>query len=264
MDTQQMLALRGGSANDRAGQRIGTVQEIYLDRETDRPEWALVNTGLFGGGSSFVPLAGASVQGDVLVVDYDKETVKEAPLVEADQELLPEEEAQLYRHYGLDYAESTAEPGTAELDTAELDTAGRGGRADPGGAAVTRSEEELRVGTERREAGRARLRKYVETEEVTRKVPVRREQVRLEREPIDEADPDAPVDVVLSEEEHEVTLTEERPVVEKRVVAKERVRLEKEEVTEEVTVSEDLRREQVDIEEPGPPADHDTAEFDRG
>ncbi|MBW3601193.1 MAG: PRC and DUF2382 domain-containing protein [Actinobacteria bacterium] len=252
MDTQQVLALRGGSANDRAGRRIGTVQEIYLDRETDRPEWALVNTGLFGGGSSFVPLAGASVQGDVLVVDYDKETVKEAPLMEADQELLPEEEAELYRHYGLDDAEPAAEPDATDRDDLVA-----------GGPAVTRSEEELHVGTERREAERARLRRYVETEAVTRKVPVRRERVRLEREPITETDPEAAQEAVISEEEHEVTLTQEHPVVEKRPVARERVRLETEEVTREVTVSEDLRRERVEVEEPEPAADHDTAELDR-
>ncbi|CAN5266585.1 PRC and DUF2382 domain-containing protein [soil metagenome] len=266
MDTQQVLAMRGGSINDRSGQRIGTVQEIYLDRETDRPEWALVNTGLFGGGSSFVPLVGASVQGDVLLVDYDKETVKDAPLMEADQELLPEEEAELYRHYGLDYAEPTADPDSADRDvvTPQPGPAGDDVPAPASDHAMTRSEEELRVGTERREAGRARLRKYVETERVTRQVPVRREQVRLEREPITGSDPDAAAEgAVISEEEHEVTLTEERPVVGKQAVAKERVRLEKEEVTEDVTVSEDLRRERVELDEPEPAADHDTADLDR-
>ncbi|MDQ3611910.1 MAG: PRC and DUF2382 domain-containing protein [Actinomycetota bacterium] len=257
MDTQQVLAMRGGSINDRSGQRIGTVQEIYLDRETDRPEWALVNMGLFGGGASFVPLAGASVQGDVLLVDHDKETVRDAPVMEAGQELLPEEEAELYRHYSLDYAEPTV-----DLDSADRDvvTPQRGPAEDDASGPMTRSEEELSVGTERREAGRARLRKYVETEQVTRQVPVRREQVRLEREPITESDPDAAAEgAVISEEEHEVTLTEERPVVEKRAVAKERVRLEKEQVTQDVTVSEDLRRERVDLDDPEPAADHDTA-----
>ncbi len=258
MDTQQVLAMRGASINDRSGQRIGTVREIYLDRETDRPEWALVNTGLFGGGSSFVPLAGASVQGDVLLVDYDKDTVKDAPLMEAGQELLPEEEAELYRHYGLDYAELTADVDSAE--SAQPGPAGGDAPAQASDHTMTRSEEELRVGTERREAGRARLRKYVETERVTRQVPLRRERVRLEREPITESDVEAAGEgAVISEEEHEVTLTGERPVVEKRAVAKERLRLEKEEVTEEVSVSEDLRRERVELDEPEPAADPDTA-----
>ena len=255
MDTHQALAMRGGSINDRSGQRIGTVQEIYLDRETDRPEWALVNTGLFGGGASFVPLAGASVQGDVLLVDYDKETVKDAPVMGAGQELLPEEEAELYRHYGLDYAEPTADQSPADADVV-TPQAGPDGDARP---PMIRSDEELSVGTERRETGRARLRKYVETERVTRQVPLRREQVRLEREPISPSDPDAAAEgAVISEEEHEVILTEERPVVEKRAVAKERVRLEKEEVTQDVTVSEDLRRERVELDELQA-ADHDPA-----
>ena len=114
---------------------------------------------------------------------------------------------------------------------------------------MTRSEEELRVGTERREAGRARLRKYVVTETEQRTVPVRREEVRVEREPITEGNVDQALDgPEISEEEHEVVLHEERPVVEKEVVAKERVRLTAEERTDEETVSEDLRKERIETD----------------
>ena len=94
--------------------------------------------------------------------------------------------------------------------------------------AMTRSEEELRVGTTERESGRVRLKKYVVEDQVTETVPVRREEVRVEREPITDANVDDATDgPAISEEEHEVTLRAEEPVVEKRTVPQERVRLEK-------------------------------------
>jgi uncharacterized protein (TIGR02271 family) len=115
---------------------------------------------------------------------------------------------------------------------------------------MTRSEEELRVSTAERERGRVRLRKYVTTEQVQQTVPVRREQVRVEREPITDANLDAATSGPdLSEAEHEVILREEEPVVEKRVVPRERVRLDKDTVTGEEQVTEELRKEQVDVQD---------------
>jgi uncharacterized protein (TIGR02271 family) len=117
---------------------------------------------------------------------------------------------------------------------------------------MTRSEEELRVGTTDRETGRARLRKYVVTEQQTQTVPVKREEVRLEREPITDANRgDAMDGPAISEEEHEVVLHAEEPVAEKRVVPKERVRLGKETEVEERRVSEDVRREEIDVDDQG-------------
>jgi uncharacterized protein (TIGR02271 family) len=114
---------------------------------------------------------------------------------------------------------------------------------------MTRSEEELRVGSERRERGRARLKKYVVTEEVTQTVPVQREEVRVEREPVTERNVEAATSGPdISEAEHEVTLHEEQPVVEKRTVPKERVRMDKEAVTDERQVSEEVRKERIDVE----------------
>ena len=86
-----------------------------------------------------------------------------------------------------------------------------------------------------------------ETRQVT--VPVQREEVRVEREPITDANRDAAVSgPEISEEEHEVTLREEEPVVEKRAVPKERVRLDTETVTEERQVAEEVRKEQIEVE----------------
>ena len=112
---------------------------------------------------------------------------------------------------------------------------------------MTRSEEELRVGTAERESGRVRLRKFVVTEDVTTTVPVTREELRVEREPITDANRDAATSgAEISEEEHEVVLHEEEVVVDKRAVPKERVRLDKDTVTEEREVSETVRKEQVE------------------
>ena len=115
---------------------------------------------------------------------------------------------------------------------------------------MTRSEEELLVGTRAHEAGRVRLRKYVVTEYVQQSVPVQREEVRIEREPISDANVDrALAGPGISEEEHEVVLHEEELVVEKRVVPKERVRLAKDTVTDEQQVTEQLRKERIDVDD---------------
>ena len=114
---------------------------------------------------------------------------------------------------------------------------------------MTRSEEELAVGTTTQERGRARLRKYVVTEQVETTVPVQREEVRVEREPITDANVDDATDgPAISEEEHEVVLNEEQVVVEKKVVPKERVRMSKDTVTEDRQVSEEVRKEQIEAE----------------
>ena len=95
-----------------------------------------------------------------------------------------------------------------------------------------------------------RLRKYVVTEHVQQTVPVRREEVRVEREPITDANVDqAMAGPEISDEEHEVVLHEEEVVVEKRVVPKERVRMEKDTITAEQEVSEEVRKERIDIDD---------------
>src|ERR671928_78126 len=115
--------------------------------------------------------------------------------------------------------------------------------------AMTRSEERLDVGTRSEEVGRARLRKYVVTETETTTVPVSREEVRVEREPITDANIGNALDgPAISEEEHEVTLHAERPVVEKEAVPVERVRLDKETVQEQEQVSAELRKEEIEVD----------------
>ena len=210
---------------------------------------------MFGTKSSFVPLQGASQDGDTLQVPYDKAQVKDAPKVDSDGELSQQQEAELYAHYGLDYSESRSDSGLPEggagghAAAAPSGTTRRGPTTDD---AMTRSEEELDVGTTQQESGRARLRKYVVEDEVTQTVPVKREEVRIEREPITDANAGAATDgPAISEEEHEVVLHEEEVVTEKRAVPKERMRMDKETVTDEQQVSETVRKEQVDVDREG-------------
>jgi uncharacterized protein (TIGR02271 family) len=232
---------RGHDAVGPDANKLGTIEDIYLDQETGEPEWVALKTGMFGGKLSFAPLSQARQDGDTIVLPYEKDQIKNAPRVEADGALSQEEEAQLYRHYGLDYGESRSDTGQEPLGD---DVSGP--TTDD---AMTRSEEELRVGTTRREAGRARLRKYVVTEEETVTVPVQREEVRVEREPITDANIDDATDgPAISDEEHEVVLHEDEPVVETRAVPKERVRMDKDTVTDQETVTEQVRKERIDVE----------------
>jgi uncharacterized protein (TIGR02271 family) len=248
---------------DPAGDKLGTIADIYLDDDTGQPEWATVTAGLFGSKQTFVPLTEAQAMGDSVQVPYDQDQVKNAPGMQADGQLSQDDEAALYRHYGLDYTESRSDSGLpAGTAGQDVDPRGRDrdgvqdtavGRDISGPTtddAMTRSEEELRVGTETRERGRARLRKFVVTEQQQVTVPVQREEVRLEREPISDANLDAATSGPdISEEEHEVTLHEETPVVEKRVVPRERVRLDKETVTDQRQVGEEVRKEQIEVDD---------------
>jgi uncharacterized protein (TIGR02271 family) len=283
---------RGGNVIGSDGDKIGSIGQIYLDDQTGEPSWVTAKTGLFGTSESFVPLQGADVEGHDVRVPYSKAQVKDAPRIESDGNLSPEEEDRLYRHYELGgtgggYTDTTGTTGTAGMATGTTDTNRRDsdyvdtdrrdtdfvdtdrrdtdyvetGRRDTVGHdtsgpttddAMTLSEEQLRVGTERREAGRARLRKYVITENVTKTVPVSREEVRIEREPITDANVGAAMDgPAISEEEHEVILHEEQPVIQKEAVPVERVRLDKETVTENHTVNEEVRKEQIDVDGDG-------------
>jgi uncharacterized protein (TIGR02271 family) len=278
---EDVLSWRGQDMVDNDGDKIGKIDEIYLDQETNEPEWAVVTTGLFGTKQTFVPIADATSTGDGVRVPYEKAQVKDAPKIDPDGKLSQDEERQLYQHYGRDWGNSWDTRGT-ETDTMTTGTTTTGDRGDlletdrdstttgrtdrdvageTGGPghdtsgpntddAITRSEEELRVGTTEREAGRVRLRKYVVEDEVTETVPVRREEVRVEREPITDANVgDAMDGPAISEEEHEVVLHEEEAVAEKRAVPKERIRLEKDVETTDETVSDTVRSERVDVDD---------------
>ena len=220
---EQLRQLTGATAYDRDGDKLGRIGQVYFDDNTDQPKWITVNTGLFGMGESFVPLQGAQFGGDRVTLAYDKATIKDAPNVDGERHLDVEEEQQLYRHYGLDYGGgfSGERAGRHERrddsaagvvgDDTRRDLADRTEGHDTSGpttdTAMTRSEERLRAGTETQDVGRARLRKHVVTEHEQVTVPVSHEEVRVEREPITDANRGAAdAGPAISEEEHEVTL----------------------------------------------------------
>src|SRR3954452_18508199 len=165
LQKDDLLQKRGQDLYDQSGEKIGKIEEIYLDADTGAPEWALVNTGLFGTKSTFVPLRDASEDAGNLRVPYEKAQVKDAPKMDPDGELSQQQEGELYGHYGLDYSESRSDSGLPEggagasADTGTTGTTGTGtDRTEEAGTvghdtsgpttdqAMTRSEEELHVG----------------------------------------------------------------------------------------------------------------------
>lgn len=344
--------LIGHKAVDRNGDKIGTVDEVYLDDATGQPEWAAVRTGIFGR-DAFVPLTTSEFSGDELRVPYDKSLVKESPDFGVGQHLSPAQELQLYRYYGLDtpangrpvgrdsdrpvsregdrpagresdrpVGRDGDRPARPDLDfgttsAAEpvkpiafhsLDPAPTTTPADPTGTAtevsvrtlntpapaaaptttepkpqpapivtttattnsavappaserstgpapsspngpveITCREERLDITTDWHIVGTARLRKYVTSEQVERRVPVVRERVRVERMPVSEAERASLTEKEIAEAVEEVTLREERPVVRKYLTPIERVRLVVERYTAEEVIRDELRREHVEI-----------------
>jgi uncharacterized protein (TIGR02271 family) len=249
---EQIPAVLDHPVYDGDGNKVGDAKHVFLDDVTGRPEWVSVKTGLFGMRESFVPIHNATMVEDHMEVPYPKDKVKDAPNVDIDAggHLSEDEEHRLYDYYRIEWdaawqeANQPGEGGWAHPGTKET----QGTSADD---AMTRSEEQMHVGTERREVGRARLRKYVITEEQQVTVPVRKEEVRVEREPITDANRDAATSGPdISEAEYEVTLHEERPVVETRAEPVERVRLTTDEHTEEETVRGKVRKERIEAEAP--------------
>jgi uncharacterized protein (TIGR02271 family) len=253
-DINQVSAWRGEKLHGAGGEKLGTIEDIYLDEETEKPEWFAVKTGCSAAASPSCPVAEATQAEGHVVVPYDKDQVKGAPHAEPDGALSQQEEAALYRHYGLQYSEAGSDTGlpaggTAPAPTQERGVVGHDTSGPTTDDAMTRSEEELRVGKTSQEVGRARLRKYIVTENVQTTVPIQREEVRVEREPITDANiADATSGPALSEEEHEVVLHTEEPVVQKDVRPVERVRLDKDVITEEVQVNETVRKEQIETD----------------
>lgn len=270
------------TAFDADGNKIGQVGEIYLDDQTSEPTFVAVNTGLFGLAQTLVPLRGHRWDGEDLVLPYDKDLIKDAPRVEATEHLSEQEQDELFRYYenagayrdaegtagvGADRGDTEVREGfgtdtdvredrvfdvDAEggVDARETDTtrdAFADGTVTEDGASMTRSEEHLNVGTEQVETGRVRLRKYTTTEQEQVNVPVTKEKVVVERHDVD-GRPAAGIDANADEQVEEIVTREERPVIDKETVAVEEVNVGKETVTEQQTVSDEVRKEHIEVE----------------
>jgi uncharacterized protein (TIGR02271 family) len=251
ISSQQVDQVMGSTAYDNDGEKIGKVGQVYLDDKTGEPAWATIDTGLFGSTENFVPVDDAEMSDAGLVVQHSKERVSNAPKVSESGHLSPEDEAVLYDYYGLNYT-------VTDTDTSHGESTQLAGTGDDG--AMTRSEERLEVvGTERVVTGKARLRKYVVTEEVTITVPVRKEKVVLETVeggtpgslPVSDDEAAAYDAAVADGGVAEVIVHEEVPVVHTEVRATERVRLTTEEVVEDQVISEQVRKERIIAEGDG-------------
>lgn len=247
IDQTHVEALYDCDVIDNRGEKIGSVKRVWLEDGTGRPMWAEVHTGLFGMRESFVPIQQGEVAGGGITVPVSKAQVKEAPSVHTEDDHMSDEEQEaLYRHYGMIPHAKTGEhdrlDGRQDAKRAGMrDKAAM--RTDGDAAEVTLAEEKLDVGTRSVEAGRVRLVKHTVTEQRNITVPVTHEEVRVVREPA-KGEPGR----AFTDEQAEVTLHREEPVVQKRTEATERVRLEKDAVTEQKEVKGQVRKERVEVE----------------
>ena len=295
--------LFNATAYDKDGEKLGDVNEVFVDDQSGQPTFVEVNHGLFGMNSSLVPLRGHDFSGDDLKLGFSKDRIKDAPDFDSDKPLTPEAQSDIFKHYGLDNARDVTDYKDSNLDskrdvqagadkdhnlTAGAGAAGAGagvagagvagahadekkaathttdaaaterkaGVADDAAAARTnndgeliRSEEQLNVNKERVATGEARLRKYVVTDTESVEVPVEREEVRVERTPINAEDAKNYNGSISGDsEEASVTLHEERVNVNKETVPVEKINLKKDTVRDTETHTEELRKEQIDTD----------------
>lgn len=273
---------------DRDGDSLGGVGQVYLDDNTGDPAWVTVKTGFFGTKETFVPLTEADYGDGTIRLPYEKGFIKDAPNMEADQHLSESEQDELYRYYEVqgmgggtsrgdvdregfvdrdrdgraDDVEGNAMPrgaamsGGLDEDRQDLNAGGDVARQEYAGDArgndegrMTLHEERVDVGTERVQTGRVRLRKHVVTDQKTVTVPVEREEYEVVREPVTDGGTADRGD--LGDDEVEVAVHEERPVIDKDVVATEEVGVQRTTVTDERDVTTDVAHEEVDVVQDG-------------
>ena len=265
----------GYTVYDPDGDKIGKVDDLFVD-ENDQPEYIGVKMGLLGTRSTLIPWQMVEIRDadSSLIVSADDGHVKDGPTFDDDREITPQFESEVYSYYGLqqtggseergtyaDYSSSgdsgEVGPGIREGDTETGEFVGHS--ADDEGVAQTsgsdlededelrvqRTEEEVAAGTRERDAGSMRVRKRVRTDREQIEVPTRHEEVSVERVPVEGEASEAEI----GEEEVSVPVTEEEVVVSKRPVAKEEVRVRKDVVEDTEVVEEDVRREEVDVED---------------
>ena len=274
-------SLEGYQAYDVHYEKIGTVDDLFVD-DDDRPKYVGVKTGLLGTRTTLIPIELVRVNDKrkLIEVEADKNTIKEGPTFGDDREITSEFEQRVLSYYraeieqvsstgreaGLAHYPDAPRDGRVELRPGEhaMRTRGHSGEEDRLSAArsgmdresgeefgskdevrVQRVEEELRAGTRKREAGGVRVRKQVRTDRERLAVPKKRQEVRMERVPIEEGA--AVSEPEIGDDEIRIPVIEEEIVIEKRPVVKEEIRLRKEVVEEEEVVEEDVRKEEVDI-----------------
>ena len=252
----------GYAVYDRNYEKIGEVDDLFIN-EADQPEYIGVKMGLFGTKSTLIPFEVIRVNDRRKLVEVaaDRDLIQEAPTFDDDQEITPELEGRIRRHFGLTGPTAGTEARAAyggyygtDRDTGVGTTAGEVPTTPPRTGELTRkeelrvqrAEEELKVGTRKREVGKVRIHKRVRTERERLRVPKRREEITVER--VSAGDESSP-EVEIADEEIRVPVIEEEVVVEKRPVAKEEIRIRKEIVEDSEVIDEEVRREEIDIDD---------------
>ena len=243
--TQEIQSMAGQPVYDAQGDKIGEIDEVYLDDATQQPEWVGVGVGFFGSKHTLVPLEGAKPERDGIRVSFDKDRVKNSPDVKQDAEhhISEETERELYSYYGLGFSEATSPSTLPDRQSTASET-----RQESRGRLqrLQLREEELRPKTETVQTGEARVTKDVVEEERTIEVPTTREEVSIERRPVEGRPPAS--GEVGSGEEIRVPINEERVEVDKETVVREEVEVNKQQVQETERVQETVRREEPRIE----------------
>ncbi len=247
--TETMNRLFDCEVVDAEGNKVGSVENLWLDPATDQPEFVAVKTGMLLGKTHLVPVAEAQIDeaNRQLRVPYSQDQIKNAPHFADDADLSEEDEQGIYSHYGLRRSEAPSPTGLAS-GAGMTEARQQPPPADQGERTMPLAEEQLRVEKRPVEAGRARLRKVVRTERVSQPVELRREQVTVERVPA--SGEQVPQDA-FQEQEIEVPLTREEPVVEKEAHVTGQVRVDKSVATEQRTVGGEVRREDVAVDREG-------------
>jgi uncharacterized protein (TIGR02271 family) len=264
----------GYTVVDQSGEKIGKVDDLFLD-ENDQPEYFGVKMGFLGTSSTLIPADIATVDSEQgsIEVSQPKSIVKDGPAFDDDREITPEYENEVRSYYGLGAATDTEDRGTyADYSAGDPGAVGpgmregdtesgefRGHSEDDEGVnqsagsdledrdelRVQRTEEELAAGTREVEAGSMKVRKRVRTDREQIEVPTRHEEVSVERVPVEGDASEAEI----GDDEVVVPVTEEEVVVGKRPVVKEEVRIRKDVVEDTEIVEEDVRREEIDVED---------------
>jgi uncharacterized protein (TIGR02271 family) len=232
----------GYTVYDPVGEKIGKVDDLFLD-ETESPEYIGVKMGFLGTRSSLIPwdvVSATEDEGRTITVAIDKDAAKNGPTFDDDMEINSDFEREVHSYYGLEYA--TEERGSYGDYNGETETTATSTEEE---LRVQRSEEELAAGTREREAGQLKVRKRVRTDRERIEVPTRHEEVSVERVPVEGEATEAQI----GEDEVVVPVTEEEVVVGKRPVVKEEVRIRKDVVEDTEVVEEDVRREEIEVED---------------
>ena len=250
----------GYEVYDRDGEKIGKVEDLFVN-ERDEPEYLGVQMGLFGlSGTTLVPweICRRDEAQERIEVDAEKDRVKDAPSFDEDGAITSDYEREIHAYYGLQSGEDLEDRGaygSYYSDEDDSDLEGRDGeirQEDEDELKVQRTEEELRAGTREREAGQVNVRKRVRTDREQVRVPKKREEVTVDRVPVDEEEGEriaAGTEITEDEEEIRVPVIEEEVVVEKKPVVKEEVRVQKDVVEDEEVVEEDVRKEEIEVDD---------------